>query len=250
MSIQAVSAKPLDIGEVLSDTFAVIGRNIVLLANIAVMFIAIPAVVRIAGVVLAPASPLFGILTFIGTLAGGVGALLAYASIFQLTMADLHGQTVTTDVMFRTAARKFWPMLGLALLLGLGIFAGCLLLLVPGVILAMAWSAALPALVLENRGVFEAFGRSAALTRKRRWSIFLLSFLVGIVVLVAETVLFAIFGGFNGIVSGHANAASTVLSSLLSVVTVPFGAVMNTTLFDHLRGKEGYGAEAVAEVFA
>jgi hypothetical protein len=38
MTIDTVSAKPLEIGVVLGDTFAVIGRNVVVLANIAVMF--------------------------------------------------------------------------------------------------------------------------------------------------------------------------------------------------------------------
>jgi hypothetical protein len=31
---------------------------------------------------------------------------------------------------------------------------------------------------------------------------------------------------------------------------VPFGAVLYTALFNQLRGNTGYGAEAVAEVFA
>jgi len=241
---------PLDIGEVLSDTFAVIGRTFVKLANIAVMFVAIPAAINIAGVALTPVSPIFAVLSVIGALASIVGAILAYGSIFLLAMEDLHGQSASPDAIFKTAMRKFWPLLGLVILMGIGIVLGGILLIVPGVVLALAWSVAMPALVVEDRGVFESFGRSLALTRHKRWSIFLLFFLVTLVVAVVEVVLFALFGGFHGLVSRQPSTINTVLSALVSVVTMPFGAVLSTALFNQLRGREGYGAEAVAEVFA
>jgi hypothetical protein len=276
MSITTGNSKLLDIGEVLGDTFAVIGRTFVVLANVAVMLIAIPAVIRIAGEALTPASPAFSILSAIGLLATGVGTLLAYAVIFQVAMRGLHGQSASVDGMFRVALRKFWPMLGFVMLIILGLClvalllvvprfvfgpAGSaaaavmtlcvlLLLVVPVIMLGLAWSVALPALVLEDCGVFASFGRSAALTRGKRWSLFLLYFLVSLVTVIIELVLFAIFGGFHGLVSREPSLTNTVLTSLLGVISIPFGAVLNTALFDQLRGREGYGAEAVAEVFA
>ena len=277
MSINTASTRLLDIGDVLSDTFAVIGRSFIVLANVAVMLIAIPAAIRIAGVALTPVSPIFALLTVIGWLATGVGTLLAYGVIFQIAMQDLHGQAASTDLVFKVALSRLWPLagmaillavgvilaslvlivpgvilgkLGLGILLGLGMFLGGLLLIIVGVMLGLAWSVAMPALVLENRGVFESFKRSADLTRSKRWSIFLLYFLVVIVTVIMEVVLVAIFGGFHGLRSGQPALAATALSSLLSVVTVPFGAVLSTALFDQLRGREGYGADAVAEVFA
>jgi hypothetical protein len=240
----------LDIGEVLSDTFAVIGRTIVPLANLAVLFVAVPAVIRIAGVALTPVSPIFSLVSLIGSVSMVVGMLYAYPCIFQLAMQDLHGQSISTDAIIKTATRKFWALLGLAILLLLGVAVGSLLLIVPGVILALAWSVSFPALVLEDRGVFAAFRRSADLTRNKRWSIFLLSFLVSLVIVIIELVLFAIFGGFRGLLSPQPSMTSLVLSALLSVITVPFGAVLSTALFNQLRGKAGYGAEEVAEVFA
>ena len=276
MSINTASTKVLDIGEVLSDTFAVIGRSFVVLANVAVMLIAIPAVVRIAGVGLTPVSPAFSILTAIGLLATGVGVLLAYAVIFQIAMRSLHDPSASADGVFTVALRKFWPMLGFVMLLVLGFFllalllfvprlifglagpaetaiatlCALLLMIVPAIMLGLAWSVAMPAIVLENCGVFASFGRSAALTRGKRWSIFLLYFLVSLVTVIIELVLFAIFGGFHGLISREPSLTNTVLTSLLSVISIPFGAVLNTALFDQLRGREGYGAEAVAEVFA
>lgn len=248
MSINTASTRVLDIGEVLSNTFAVIGRSFVVLANISMMFIAIPVAVRIAGVVLTPVSPAFTIVNLIGSLAHLAGTIFATNAIMELTMQDLHGQPMDTGVMFRTARGKFWPALGLVILAVLGVALGCVLLIVPGVILALAWSAAQPALVLEDRGVFDSFGRSIALTRHKRWSIFLLYFLVILITVVVEMLLLAFFGGLQGLI--RSNPISTVIVSLLSVITTPFGAVMSTALFDELRGREGYGAQAVGEVFA
>jgi hypothetical protein len=108
----------------------------------------------------------------------------------------------------------------------------------------------MPALVLEDRGVFDSFRRSAELTRGKRWSIFLLLFLVGLIGAIIEVVLIALFGGLHGLVSREPSMVDTVLSALFSVISIPFGAVLYTALFDNLRGKQGYGAEAVAEVFA
>jgi hypothetical protein len=241
---------PLDIGEVLSDTFAVIGRTFVVLANVAVLFVGVPAAIRIAGLALAPVSPLFALVGVTGAVATWVGMLFAYGCIFQLAMQDLHGQSISTDAMVATATRKFWPLLGLALLMGLAVLAGAVLLVVPGVMLLLAWSVTFPALVLEDRGVFAAFRRSADLTRGKRWSIFLLLFLVTLVVMVIELVLFAIFGGFHGLLAPRQSLTAVALMTLLSVVTAPFGAVLNTALFNQLRGKAGVGAEEVAEVFA
>ena len=250
MSLHSANMMPLDIGEVLSDTFAVIGRTFVVLANVAIMFVGIPAAINIAGAVLTPLSPAFALLSVIGGIGTGVGVLLAYGAIFQLAMQDLHGQSVPTDVMVKTALRKFWPLLGLAILFGLGVFLGALLLIVPGVILALAWSVAMPSLVLEDCSVFGSFKRSAALTRGKRWSIFLLHFLVGLVSVIIQLVILAIFGGFHALVVREPSMVNTVLESLFTVVTIPFGAVMSAALFNLLRGKQGYGAEAVAEVFA
>lgn len=252
MSMQSVGTMPLDIGEVLGDTFAVIGRTFVTLANIAVMFVAIPAVVRIAGAVLTPVSPAFALLDAIGAIAHGIGTIIASNAILLVTMRDLHGQAVDTGTMFQVAARKFWPVVGLIILLALGVALGMMLLIVPGVMLALAWSVAQPALVLEDRGVLDSFKRSLELTRRKRWSIFLLYFLVFLIAIVAEVVVSVLFFSVSGGLRGYASASSTttVVSSLLSVIATPFSAVLSAALFNQLRGKAGYGAEAVAEVFA
>jgi hypothetical protein len=58
------------------------------------------------------------------------------------------------------------------ILAGVAITLGLLLLLVPGLILLTIWIVVIPAIVLEERGVLEAFGRSRELVRGHGWNVF------------------------------------------------------------------------------
>jgi hypothetical protein len=58
------------------------------------------------------------------------------------------------------------------ILAGVAITFGLLLLLVPGLILLTIWIVVIPAIVLEERGVLEAFGRSRELVRGHGWNVF------------------------------------------------------------------------------
>ena len=47
-----------------------------------------------------------------------------------------------------------------------------MLLIVPGLFLLTIWIAVIPAVVLENRGIGESFGRSRELVRGNGWNVF------------------------------------------------------------------------------
>jgi hypothetical protein len=59
----------------------------------------------------------------------------------------------------------------------LGIGVGFVLLIVPGIILALAWSLAIPVAVLESQGLRGATSRSSTLTKGDRGRIFVITFL-------------------------------------------------------------------------
>ena len=63
-------------------------------------------------------------------------------------------------------------MIGVSMLVGLGVGAGLIALIVPGVLLALMWSLAVPVKVLENKGATDAMSRSADLTKGDRGRIF------------------------------------------------------------------------------
>ena len=60
------------------------------------------------------------------------------------------------------------------MLVGLGVGAGLIALIVPGVLLALMWSIAVPVKVLEDKGATEAMSRSSDLTKGDRGRIFVI----------------------------------------------------------------------------
>ena len=119
----------------------------------------------------------------------------------------------------------------------------------PGVLLALRWAAAGPLVVLEGRGIQEAMGRSADLTRDRRWAIFLLGLIFVGVMIVVQIALAIVGFPFGSLVNN--SQFSTLLSPLVntcaSLVTYP----VLTALFLQLRDdKEGGSPAVLGEVFA
>src|SRR5262249_9742953 len=94
-------------------------------------------------------------------------AVLLYAAF-----PAIRGRAIQIRGAIRRGLPKFWSIVGLAILQWLGITIGFLLLIVPGIILFIRWSTALPACVVEGLGPLASMKRSAELTKGHRWKIF------------------------------------------------------------------------------
>jgi len=97
---------------------------------------------------------------------------------------------------FSRVKRQILPVIGLSLLVGLLVGLACIALIVPGVILMLMWSLAVPVKVLENKGVTESMSRSSELTQGHRGRIFVIWILffvlsVGISMLLQFPIEFA-----------------------------------------------------------
>src|SRR6266540_5114190 len=74
--------------------------------------------------------------------------------------------------LYRTAWERIRPLVCVSLLTGLGIAAGTLLLIVPGIVLAVRWSLAVPVVMLEKESPCAAMRRSRELVRGHGWAVF------------------------------------------------------------------------------
>ncbi|WP_348640382.1 ATP-binding cassette domain-containing protein, partial [Mesorhizobium sp. M2D.F.Ca.ET.226.01.1.1] len=63
---------------------------------------------------------------------------------------------------------------------------GLVLLIVPGIILWLGWSMAVPVLIQERLGVFGSMSRSRVLTKGNRWSLFGLFLILIIIAMVIQ----------------------------------------------------------------
>ena len=95
-----------------------------------------------------------------------------FGGLVQFTLGVCRGQKPAMNVVF-SGGPFFLPMLGGQILYALGIGAGFLLCLVPGVILACGWICYQPFIVDKGLGPIEALGASWRLTTGQRMNIFL-----------------------------------------------------------------------------
>jgi hypothetical protein len=247
----SVPASPgrLDIGKVLAEGLNVVARNFGPFFLLALLLEGIPSALLTYAQLMYRLNPVFAVFGIIGFLACLVTIPMMQAALVFGSMSNLEGRPASvTDCL--AAAQKHWlRLLGLDFLVGLGVVIGMILLIVPGVLVALRWSVSVPALVLEGRGIQESMGRSAALTQNRRWSIFLIGliFLGAMIVLqMALTIVGLPFGSLRDH-SLFAVVTTPLVNTCTSVVAYPVVAA----LFRELRGdKEGGSPEVLNEVFA
>jgi len=124
-----------------------------------------------------------------------------------------------------------------AILAGLGIVFGLILLIVPGLVLMTWWAVIIPVVVLENRSAGEAFTRSRELVRGHGWGVF------GVIVLMVLLLI-----GFslvlNLLLSPLADWLQSFVSQIVSgTLTAPFVAMVLTLLYFRLRQAKEPAAE-------
>lgn len=192
-------------------------------------------------------------------------AIAGQAVMIRATMSAAHGARATVGECLGVAGRHLFPLLGLAILSGLAIGLGFLLLIVPGVILMLMWYVAAPALVIEGTGVTGALERSADLTREARWNVLLLVIIVaaigfaismvfGMISLVLAAATGAMSPGAFDPGGGMPQAfliGTAITNTISSTITAVVGGVMPTALYIELHEwKEGPGTETLDAIFA
>ena len=115
----------------------------------------------------------------------------------------------------------------------LGVIAGLVLFVVPGLVLLTWWLVLSPVIMLEARGVGEAFGRSRELVSGSGWPVFGVMVLT-LLVLLAFALVLAIVASPLG-----AEAGSFIQTAVGNSLAAPFVAVAWTLTYLRLREIEG-----------
>ena len=93
------------------------------------------------------------------------------------------GKEISVGMLFE-GGRKLLPAIGASILYGLMVVVGLLLLIVPGIYLAMRYGQYLTAIVDRDLGVMESFQYSSSITTNNRMNLFLLG-LLGVLIMIA-----------------------------------------------------------------
>lgn len=252
----AARAGQFDLGRVIQRTFAAISRNAAVFFGAALVLVGAPSALLAVGQgsLLTGADDAFSgfVMMAIGWVLNLIGMYVLQGMVVKAAVNGFNGKSTSFGDAFDVGVRMFLPLLGLAIVAGIGTLLGFILLIVPGVILCVLWAVAAPAVVVEKRGVFESLQRSRDLTRGYRWPVFGLLVIYAVLSWIIGAVISGISVATGGsLLDGTPNIWVNLLAG--PVVNILSGVVASAgvaALYYELRtAKEGAGAEILASVF-
>lgn len=227
------TAGHLDIGEVFDKTTEIYKQAFGTVWLVALILM-VPAAVIVA--ILGDD----GVLGLIGSLVNLAASAWLIGSIVRI-VEDVEADG-RVDWSIGEVLGSVWPrlisLIVLQLLVGILITIGLILLIVPGVILALMLIASVPAMVVENRGIFDSMSRSSELTRGNRMRILA----VGLVVL-AIYIAVALIGA---LLVAATPVIGVIALVIVAVLLYPFVSIISAVLYFRLRELGGAGPEPVS----
>lgn len=172
--------------------------------------------------------------------------LAASAAVVVIASEAYMGRDVPASDAVRAAGRRFLSIWGAAIMQGILIVLGLLLLIIPGIIAMVVTFAMQQAIMIEGNTAGNSFERSRELARGHKMHILLTSVLSYIIV------VFAMIG--LGIVIGLAVPnirVATLLNNVAMIAINPLYAVVGTVLYYDLRiRKEAFDVAVATEQLA
>ena len=231
--------RKLSVGDALSEVFRIYREHAGVLLPVAFWLFLIVAIVN--GVTEGQLS-----LVWLGLVVGlAVGTL--YQGMVVELVRDVQDGRLDSSVgdLMRSVLPVLGPLIAAGILAGIGIAAGMFLLIVPGLILLTIWAVIAPVIVIERRGVFDAFGRSRQLVKGQGWPVFGTVVVAFLIAIVASVILVAIA---DSIAEGP--LLRIVFSALASTVTAPIEALVASVLYFRLLAIKGEPSDSSASAAA
>src|SRR5438067_11958727 len=227
----------LGLGEVISKTFEVYRRDF---AKYFVLFAVVGVIIQVV-TVLAPQafvlptlpvnptpqqfsayfSALFGalfLLLVVIFVVNIVFSTIGESSAIRLASEQITKGQVSLGSSIRFAVSRLLSIWALSIIVGIIVVLGIIALIVPGILLAIMFSLALPVLLIENKGVTESMGRSRVLVGQRWIKTFATFLVLGIIVIIASAII--------GAISGLFGIASPVVNGIISAFYQPLFPIL------------------------
>ena len=203
--------RPLSTGELLDRTFSLYRSHFGLFVGI----FALPHLISLAfqclGVALQSpvrALQVGNVMNFLAWTYGALFLSMILTAVSQsatvVAVSDVHLERPASVMdSYGRVKTQLFGVVAMSLLINVAVFVGCLAIIVPGVLLFLMWSLAVPVKVLESKGIFDAMSRSMELTKGSRGRIFVIWILffvlnVGVSWLLQWPILAAAGAGSRG----------------------------------------------------
>jgi len=239
----------ISIGPVFSRTFGVLFANFVPFLLVAFL-LTVPVLVfnLLAGGGAAVADPAaIGPMFFIGLLISMVVSYTVMGALVFGTVQELHGKRAAMGECVSRGLAVVLPVIVIGFLVSIMVGVASLALIIPGIIVFVICSVAIPAAVVERPGIWASVKRSAELTKGNRWQVFALMLIFyGGLMLIGYALQMA---GIPVMVP-DGSAFSLVAQFVWSACNVAVYAVFGAVMYHDLRvAKEGVTTAQIAAVF-
>ena len=201
--------RPLEISDLLDETFRMYRRHFVLFAGISVL-LSLPAaalsglafgllggLVQTSGTSAPPDLSVFSVMLPVLAVAAllGIGLIpFSYGAVVFAACESAMGRPVSAGSIVRGVGRRYFALLGYWLLFFFSLFVSLILCVLPVALwiwVFVMWALVTPVMFVENLGLGAAFGRSRMLVQGRWWRTFLALFLLAVVFYVVRLALSA-----------------------------------------------------------
>jgi hypothetical protein len=243
------------LGDVFSKAFRVFGRHVVAFFLLAVLANLPAYLVRLAVLRLETPSPIapFTSIGLLATYSAVPVTMICWAvangAVTYGVVQVLRGRTMSIAQAGAIAVRRFLPLIGVAILVGLLFWLGIVLLIVPGLIVYAMYYVAAPICIAEQAGVGASLSRSRFLTRGHRLQIFGAFVLIWVVWLIANIAITSAVIALAGPVTTALRAVQ-VISYVVPAFLGAFNAVLVGVFYYQLRvAKDGVDIDKIASVF-
>ncbi len=245
-----VPGRELSIGEVLETTFSLYQRDFskyfLLFAIVQVVIGVVTALARLVFVYpIPPVNPtpqqfnnwILGrlavlgailLITFVVTI---VFVPIAQGGAIKMASDRIEKGQADLGVAVRLAMSRLLGIWALSIIVGILIIVGLIALIVPGIILGIMFSLAIPALIIENKGVSASMDRSRQLVGHRWGKSFVLYLVIGIIIVIASVIVSVIASVIVSAVSTPFGIASPIVSGLLSAFYEPLVPILLAVYF-------------------
>jgi hypothetical protein len=226
---------PKGVGEILSQAFNVYRANAAKLALIvALVVVPLTLVSTLLTQVSRDPDTDAGVATALLFLAITVAISLIIWSLLEAAIVRAAAQAalgdpIDVEASYRWGLRRIGSVILVSILVGLAVVGGLILLVIPGLIFLVMLSVSIPALIVEGRRGSDALGRSWNLVRGNFWHV------VG--VLVVAGLITGAISGIIGALGGNAWFLRWIFSSIGTIVTAPFTALVAVLLYVDLRAR-------------
>jgi hypothetical protein len=203
-----------------------------------------------------PPSAQFFIWFFVGLLVTMLVSITIYNTIVHRLWGVANNNDKGLSPSIERGLATLLPTLGSAILYGLAVTGGMLLLIIPGIMFSISMMFFIIAIVVDRAGPVEALGVSRKLVKGNWWRTATiisvpLFVLIGFFVIVGLAIgVFAGLGGNAGAFQGlQANIVMQVVQSLFNSVTTPFFTAIYLVQYHDLKLRK-QGADLSARVDA